>query len=97
MSLSTLKMFTRMVMLTGLALGIIGGATIAPRPARANVPPSCSTSPLYTNGTFVTAPGISMATLPDIGWGFLAQPNSTPRLTRQEMVSLERGWPTILW
>ncbi len=78
MSLSTLKMFTRVVMLVGLALGIIGGATIVPRPARANVPPSCSTSPLYTNGTFVTAPGISMATPLHIGRGFLAQPNSTP-------------------
>ncbi|MFQ3661102.1 MAG: cell shape-determining protein, partial [Chloroflexaceae bacterium] len=79
MSLSALKMkmFTRVVLLIGLALGVIGGATIIPRPARANVQPSCSTSPLYTNGTFVTAPGFSMATLPDTGWGFLAQPNQT--------------------
>jgi hypothetical protein len=43
----------------------------------ANVPPSCSTSPLYTNGTFVTAPGLSAVTAPDIGFGFLAEPTGS--------------------
>ena len=78
MSLSTLKMFTRVVMLMGLALGIIGGATIVPQAARANVQPSCSTSPLYTNGTFVTATAISETTAPDTGLGFLARPTDGP-------------------
>jgi len=66
-------------MIIGLALGIVGNLSIVPQPARANVPPSCSTSPLYTNGTFVTVTpqNLSVLTPPDTGFGFLAEPTGS--------------------
>ena len=78
MSSSAVRLFTRMALIIGLALGIVGNLSIVPQPARANVPPSCSTSPLYTNGTFVTTPGLSAVTAPDTGFGFLAEPTGSP-------------------
>ena len=78
MSSSAVRLCTRMALIIGLALGIVGNLSIVPQPARANVPPSCSTSPLYTNGTFVTdLSGRSVMTAPDIGFGFLAEPTGS--------------------
>ncbi len=74
MSSSAHRMLTRIALIIGLALGIVGGATLPPPPARANVQPSCSTSPLYTNGTFVTSPGLSERPSTVNANGFLANP-----------------------
>ncbi len=71
---SASRALTRMALIIGLALGIVGGATLPPPPARANVQPSCSTNPLFTNGTFVTEPGRSVRPDDIEAFGFLAEP-----------------------
>ncbi|MCS6881536.1 MAG: IPT/TIG domain-containing protein [Chloroflexaceae bacterium] len=74
MSSSARRMLTRMALIIGLALGIVGSPMLPPPPARANVQPSCSTNPLFTNGTFVTEPGRSVRQDDIEAFGFLADP-----------------------
>ncbi|MGQ9927228.1 MAG: beta strand repeat-containing protein, partial [Chloroflexaceae bacterium] len=81
MSPSAVRLFTRMAIIIGLTIEIVGNVSIVPQPARANVQPSCSTSPLYTNGTFVTDSNLSALTAPDTGFGFLAEPTGSPANT----------------
>ena len=53
----SLNLFIRVLTILSLCAGLIGSAGLTPRSAQANVPPSCSTTPLFTNGNFVTGLG----------------------------------------
>jgi hypothetical protein len=48
------NLFIRALTILSLCAGLIGSVGLAPRSARANVQPSCSTTPRFTNGTFIT-------------------------------------------
>ncbi|MCS6842145.1 MAG: cell shape-determining protein [Roseiflexus sp.] len=73
--------FIRTLAIVSFVVGLIGGIGLIPRPARANVQPSCSNDPLFTNGTFITgegngAGGANTSSPPPgyQGLGFLADP-----------------------
>jgi hypothetical protein len=53
----SLNLFIRVLTILSLCAGLIGSAGLTPRSAQANVPPSCSTTLLFTNGNFVTGLG----------------------------------------
>ncbi len=48
------NLFIRALTILSLCAGLIGSIGLTPHWAQANVPPSCSTTPLFTNGTFIT-------------------------------------------
>jgi hypothetical protein len=75
------NLFIRALTILSLCAGLIGSVGLAPRSARANVQPSCSTTPLFTNGTFITgenngAGGANTSSPPSgyQGLGFLVDP-----------------------
>jgi hypothetical protein len=76
--------FIRALTILSLCAGLIGSVGLAPRSARANVQPSCSTTPLFTNGTFITGEnngaGGANTSSPqgtDTGFGYLVDPTRT--------------------
>ncbi|MGQ9548100.1 MAG: beta strand repeat-containing protein, partial [Roseiflexus sp.] len=78
------NLFIRMLTIMSLCAGVIGGTGLIPRPAQANVQPSCSDTPLFTNGTFITGTGngsgganTSSLQNPDTGFGYLVDPTRT--------------------
>jgi hypothetical protein len=75
------NLFIRALTILSLCAGLIGSVGLAPRSAQANVQPSCSTTPLFTNGTFITgenngAGGANTSSPPSgyQGLGFLVDP-----------------------
>ena len=75
------NLFIRTLTIVSLVVGLIGGAGLIPRPARANVQPSCSATPLFTNGSFITGTGngaggadTSSPQGTDTGFGYLVDP-----------------------
>jgi hypothetical protein len=75
------NLFIRALTILSLCAGLIGVAGLTPRSAQANVQPSCSTTPLFTNGTFITgenngAGGANTSSPPSgyQGLGFLVDP-----------------------
>jgi hypothetical protein len=75
------NLFIRALTILSLCAGLIGSVGLAPRSARANVQPSCSTTPRFTNGTFITgenngAGGANTSSPPSgyQGLGFLVDP-----------------------
>ncbi|ABQ89655.1 beta strand repeat-containing protein [Roseiflexus sp. RS-1] len=79
----SLNLFIRALTILSLCAGLIGVAGLTPRSAQANVQPSCSTTPLFTNGTFITgenngAGGADTSSPPSDpfhrGLGFLVDP-----------------------
>ncbi|MFQ3632536.1 MAG: cell shape-determining protein, partial [Roseiflexus sp.] len=82
------NLFIRTLIVVSLMVGVLGGAGFISRPAYANVQPSCSATPLFTNGTFVTGNGdgagganTSSPQSPDTGFGYLVDPTRTQTLT----------------
>lgn len=78
------NLFIRILTIVSLIAGFIGGVGLIPRPTYANVLPSCSTTPLFTNGTFITGTGngaggadTSALASPDTGFGYLVDPTRT--------------------
>ncbi len=78
------NLFIRILTIVSLIAGFIGGVGLIPRPTYANVPLSCSTTPLFTNGTFITGTGngaggadTSAPASPDTGFGYLVDPTRT--------------------
>ncbi|MGB9752066.1 IPT/TIG domain-containing protein, partial [Roseiflexus castenholzii] len=78
------NLFIRILTIVSLVAGFIGGVGLIPRPAYANAPPSCSTTPLFTNGTFITGTGngagganTSSPQGTDTGFGYLVDPTRT--------------------
>ena len=78
------NLFIRALTILSLCAGLIGSVGLAPRSARANVQPSCSTTPLFTNGTFITgtddgagSADTSSPQSPDTGFGYLVDPTRT--------------------
>jgi hypothetical protein len=75
------NLFIRALTILSLCAGLIGSVGLAPRSARANVQPSCSTTPRFTNGKFITgenngAGGANTSSPPSgyQGLGFLVDP-----------------------
>ncbi len=88
------NLFIRTLTIVSLVVGLIGGVSLIPRPAHANVQPSCSNDPLFTNGNFITGEnngaGNANTSSPPEGYqglGFLADP------TRIQL-SVPTGSPT---
>jgi hypothetical protein len=78
------NLFIRALTILSLCAGLIGAAGLTPRSAQANVQPSCSTAPLFTNGTFITgtddgagSADTSSPQSPDTGFGYLVDPTRT--------------------
>ncbi|GIW01933.1 IPT/TIG domain-containing protein [Roseiflexus sp.] len=78
------NLFIRALTIVSFVVGLIGGVGLIPRPTYANVPPSCSTTPLFTNGTFITGTGngasganTSSPQGTDTGFGYLVDPTRT--------------------
>jgi hypothetical protein len=78
------NLFIRALTILSLCAGLIGVAGLTPRSAQANVQPSCSTTPLFTNGTFITGEnngaGGANTSSPqgtDTGFGYLVDPTRT--------------------
>ncbi|MDW8234573.1 MAG: IPT/TIG domain-containing protein, partial [Roseiflexaceae bacterium] len=89
--------FIRTLAIVSLVVGLIGGVSLVPRPAHADVQPSCSANAtrLFTNGDFITGTGdeagVTNTSSPPLGYqglGFLADP------TRTQSLPVPSGSPT---